>query len=128
MKKIKTGHILITAFVLIVSLLLISSYIKESNTSNLNENGIETIAKITEIEVNDYRANEMDGSSVENYIFTFSFMVNGENIKSIRTIKKKEFSKFFTKKLFVNDTIIVLYDADNPKNNKIKELEKLKSL
>ena len=126
MKKLKTGHLLITAFVLVISLLLISSYLKENNISNLNKNGIETIAKITEIEINNYRANEMDGSTVENTIFTFHFTANGENIKSVRTIKKKDFSKFFNRELSVNDTISILYDASNPKNNKVKELENLK--
>ena len=123
MKKIKTSHILITVFLLVVSLLFISNYLKEDNISNLNKNGIETVAKITKIEVNDYRANEMDGTSIENYIFTLSFLANGENIKSIRTIEKKNFSKYFNRKLNVNDTISILYDPTNPKNNKVKELK-----
>ena len=123
MKKIKTSHILITVFLLVVSLLFISNYLKEDNISNLNKNGIETVAKITKIEVNDYRANEMDGTSIENYVFTLSFMANGENIKSIRTIDKKDYSKYFDRKLYVNDTISILYDASNPNNNKVKDLK-----
>tara|TARA_B110000091_G_C13702250_1_gene426825 strand:- start:530 stop:910 length:381 start_codon:yes stop_codon:yes gene_type:complete len=126
MKKIKTSHLLITTFVLVIGLLLVSSYLKESNTSNLNKNGIETFAKITKIEVNDYRANEMDWSTVENSIITFSFIINGKTIKSVRTIKKSEFKQFFNKKITVNDTISILYEAENPKNNKVKELDNLK--
>lgn len=125
MKKIKTSHILIGTFLLLVSLLFISNYLNENNTSNLNENGIEAIAKITKIEVNDYRANEMDGSSIENYIFTYNFLADGKKIKSIRTIEKKNYSKFFDRKLYVNDTIPILYDPSNPKNNKVKELNSI---
>ncbi len=123
MKKIKPAQLLITAFILVVSLLFISNYLNKNNDSNLNKNGIETIANISKIEVNNYRANEMDGSKIENYVFTFNFMANGETIKSIRTIEKKEFSKYFKKELSVNDKISILYDPENPKNNKVKELE-----
>ncbi|MEE9407096.1 MAG: hypothetical protein V3V28_03365 [Polaribacter sp.] len=122
MKKLKTSHILITAFIVIVSLLFISTYLKDNNVSNLKENGIVTLAIISKIDANNYRANEMDGSKIENYIFTFNFSVNEEKIKSIRTVEKKNFSKFFSKELFVNDTISILYDPSNPRNNKIKEL------
>ena len=122
MKKIKTSHLLITAFLLIVSLLFISNYLNNKNNDNLNENGVETLAIVSEIDVNNYKANEMDGTTVENYILTFNFSANGENIKSVRTIEKKEFAKFFNKKIVVNDKISILYDPENPKNNKIKEL------
>lgn len=122
MKKVKTSHIIITAFLLIISLLIISSYINKNNNDNLNENGIETLAIVSKIDVNNYKANEMDGTTVENYIFTYNFSVNGENIKSVRTVEKKEFSKFFNTKIMVNDKISILYDPENPKNNKIKEL------
>ena len=64
----------------------------------------------------------MDGSSIENYILTFSFLADKENIKSVRTIEKKNYSNYFDRKLYVNDTISILYDATNPKNNKVKEL------
>ena len=50
-------------------------------------------------------------------------MANGENIKSIRTIDKKDYSKYFDRKLYVNDTISILYDASNPNNNKVKDLK-----
>jgi len=126
MKKLKTSHLLIATFLLVISLLFIGTYLKEANANNLKENGIETTAVVSNIDVNNYRANEMDGSKIENYIFTFKFTANGENIKSIRTIEKKEFSKFFNKELSVNDKISIVYDPENPKNNKIKELKNLK--
>ena len=79
------------------------------------------MAQITKIDVNNYRMNEMDGTMVENYILTLNFSFNGKSIKSVRTIEKKTYAKYFTKTLQVNDSISILYDPSNPKNNKIKE-------
>lgn len=124
MKKIKTGYLLVGAFLLLVGLLFASNYLNDNNDASLNENGIETMAQITKIDVNNYRMNEMDGTTVENYILTLNFSVNGETIKSIRTVEKKTYAKFFKKKLYVNDSISILYDPSNPKNNKIKESNK----
>lgn len=122
MKKIKPGYLILGTFVLLVGLLFASNYLKDNNEAALVENGIETIATISKIDVNNYKANEMEGTFVENYVLTFDFSVDGKNIKSIRTIEKKDYDKFFDRALYVNDTIPVLYDAENPKNNKIKEL------
>ncbi|MBL4605452.1 MAG: hypothetical protein JKY02_07300 [Flavobacteriaceae bacterium] len=122
MKKIKTGYLLVGTFLVLVVLLFVSNYLNDTNEAVLTENGIETMAKITKIDVNNYRMNEMDGTTVENYILTLNFLVDGKTIKSIRTIEKKTYAKFFNKALHVNDSISILYDPSNPKNNKIKEL------
>tara|TARA_R110001632_G_scaffold2297_8_gene10082 strand:+ start:157 stop:540 length:384 start_codon:yes stop_codon:yes gene_type:complete len=122
MKKIKPGYLILGIFVLLIGLLFASSFLKENNKAVLIENGIETIARISKIDVNNYKANEMEGTYVENYILTFNFSVDGKEIKSIRTIEKRDYAKFFDRGLNVNDSIPVLYDPENPKNNKIKEL------
>ncbi|MFY0630707.1 MAG: hypothetical protein JXR05_10020 [Flavobacteriaceae bacterium] len=124
MKKIKTGYLIVGAFLLLVGLLFASNYLNNSNDASLNENGVETMAQVTKIDVNNYRMNEMDGTTVENYILTFNFSVDGKTVKSIRTIEKKTFTSFFKKALHVNDSISILYDPSNPKNNKIKESNK----
>ena len=124
MKKIKTGYFLVGAFVLLIGLLFVSNYLNDNNDAELIENGVETMAKITKIDVNNYRMNEMDGTTVENYILTLNFSVDGKTIKSVRTIEKKVYQKFFDKALYVNDSISILYDPSNPKNNKIKEFNK----
>lgn len=124
MKKIKTGYFLVGAFVLLIGLLFVSNYLNDNNDAELIENGIEAKAKITKIDVNNYRMNEMDGTTVENYILTLNFSVDGKTIKSVRTIEKKVYQKFFDKALYVNDSISILYDPSNPKNNKIKEFNK----
>lgn len=121
MKKLKTGYLIVAAFILLVGLLYTTNYINDTNDAILTKNGIETMAQITKIDVNNYRMNEMDGTMVENYILTLNFSVNGKSIKSVRTIEKKTYAKYFTKTLQVNDSISILYDPSNPKNNKIKE-------
>jgi len=122
MRKIKTGYLIVGVFVLLLGLLFMSNYLKSSNETHLNENGIETFAKITKIDVNNYRANEMDGTFVENYVLTFQFLVNEETVESIRTIEKKDYDAFFKRTLYVNDSVKILYDASEPKNNLIKKL------
>jgi len=121
MKKIKTGYLIVGAFILLAGLLYITNYINDSNDASLTKNGIETMAQISKIDVNNYRMNEMDGTMVENYVLTLNFSVNGELFKSIRTIEKKTYAKYFKKTFHVNDSISILYDPSNPKNNKIKK-------
>lgn len=122
MQKLKTGHYLIIAFVVLIALLIGSNYVNKSNDKHLNQNGIETLAIITDIDVNNYKANEMEGKFVENYVLTFNFTAEGKELTSIRTIEKKVYGNYFDRTLKVSDTIAILYDASNPKNNKIKEL------
>lgn len=122
MKKLKAGHYLVFTFVLLIGLLITTHYLNNSNEENLSKNGIEAIAIITDIDVNNYKANELEGRFIENYILTFHFSADGEKIKSVRTIEKKDYKKYFDRTLQVNDSIFILYDSSNPKNNKIKEL------
>ena len=122
MKKLKPSHYLIGVFVLLVALLMGSNYRNNRQEKQLKENGIATIATITDIEVNNYKANELEGKFVENYVLTFEFSVDGKNIKSVRTVEKKEYKRFFNKSLSVNDKIDILYDPTNPKYNTLKEL------
>jgi predicted negative regulator of RcsB-dependent stress response len=59
MKKLKTGHYLIGAFVLLVGLLIAMNYINNQQENQLKENGVATVAVITDIDVNNYKANEL---------------------------------------------------------------------
>jgi hypothetical protein len=123
MKKLKTGHYLIAVFVLLMGLMFVMNSLNNSQEQHLLENGVEAIATVTDIDVNNYKANELEGKYIENYIFTIQFDVDGKAIKSIRTVEKKEFKKYFDKPIVVNDQIAIVYDPSNPKNNAIKELD-----
>ena len=123
MKKLKTGHYLITVFIVLIGLLITMNFLNSSQEKHLLENGINTMAVVTDIDVNNYKANELEGKFIENYVFTFQFSVDGKEVNSIRTIEKKEFEKYFDKPIVVNDRISILYDPSNPKNNIIKELD-----
>lgn len=124
MKKLKAGHYILIAFIFLIGLLIGSNYMNKSKEESLNKNGIEAIATITKIDVNNYKANELEGKYIENYVLTFQFNHDGKNVKSIRTLEKKDYALYFDRTLNVNDQIPILYDAKNPKNNKLKELDK----
>lgn len=123
MKKLKTGHYLIAAFAVLIGLLIAMNFLNNNQEKYLIENGKDAIAVVTNIDVNNYKANELEGKFIENYVFTFQFSVDGEEVKSVRTIEKKAFKKYFDKAVVVNDQINILYDPSNPKNNTIKELD-----
>jgi hypothetical protein len=123
MKKLKTGHYLITVFVVLIALLVAMNFLNNNQEKYLLEHGVDAIAVVTDIDVNNYKANELEGKFIENYVFTFQFSVEGKEINSVRTIEKKAFKKYFDKPVVVNDQIHILYDPSNPKNNTIKELD-----
>ena len=125
MKKIKTGYVLLGSFVLLMWLLFASNYLNKSNEAALDKNGREAIAKITNIKVNNYKANEMEGRYIENYVLTYQFSSDdGKVITSVRTIEKKDYKNYFDRGLVVNDDIKILYDPSSPGNNKVKKLKK----
>jgi hypothetical protein len=120
---LKTGHYLITVFVVLIALLVAMNFLNNNQEKYLLEHGVDAIAVVTDIDVNNYKANELEGKFIENYVFTFQFSVEGKEINSVRTIEKKAFKKYFDKPVVVNDQIHILYDPSNPKNNTIKELD-----
>ncbi len=122
MKKIKTGYILVATIALLLTLLYISNSFQENKNQELMNNGIETTAVISKIAVNNYKANELEGRFIENFVITFNFMVDEQSYQSVRTIEKKDYKKYFDRVIKAKDTIRILYDASNPKNNKIKAL------
>lgn len=122
MKKIKTGYILVATIALLLTLLYVSNSLRESNQEHLLSNGIETTAVISKIAVNNYKANELEGRYIENYVITFDFNVEDQKFQSVRTVEKKDYKKYFDRVLKAKDTIHIVYDASNPKNNKIKAL------
>ena len=125
MKKIKTGYYLIGAFVVLIGLLIAMNIINDNQERYLQENGIEVLATITDIDVNNYKANELEGTYVENYILTFQFSdSDGKVVTNVRTVEKKDFKLYFDKTLNVNDQIKIVYDESDSSKNTFKELPK----
>lgn len=123
MKKLKTGHYLLGAFILLVGLLIVMNVLNDKKQEYMEQHGVEALATITDIDVNNYKANELEGRYVENYIFTFQFSDRkGNVITTVKTIEKKDFKTYFDRTLYVNDQISILYDIDDPKDVIFKKL------
>ena len=123
MKKLKTGHYLLGAFILLVGLLIVMNVLNDKKQEYMEQHGVEVLATITDIDVNNYKANELEGRYVENYIFTFQFSDRkGNVITTVKTIEKKDFKSYFDRTLYVNDQISILYDIDDPKDVIFKKL------
>lgn len=123
MKKLKTGHYLLGAFILLVGLLIVMNVLNDKKQEYMEQHGVEALATITDIDVNNYKANELEGRYVENYIFTFQFSdQKGNVITTVKTIEKKDFKSYFDRTLYVNDQISILYDIDDPKDVIFKKL------
>lgn len=123
MKKLKTGHYLLGAFILLVGLLIVMNVLNDKKQEYMEQHGVEALATITDIDVNNYKANELEGRYVENYIFTFQFSDRKGNVMTtVKTIEKKDFKTYFDRTLYVNDQISILYDIDDPKDVIFKKL------
>ena len=123
MKKLKTGHYLLGAFILLVGLLIVMNVLNDKKQEYMEQHGVEALATITDINVNNYKANELESRYVENYIFTFQFSDRkGSVITTVKTIEKKDFKTYFDRTLYVNDQISILYDIDDPKDVIFKKL------
>ena len=123
MKKLKTGHYLLGAFILLVGLLIVMNVLNDKKQEYMEQHGVEALATITDIDVNNYKANELEGRYVENYIFTFQFSDRkGNVITTVKTIEKKDFKTYFDRTLYVNDQISILYDIDDPEDVIFKKL------
>ena len=123
MKKLKTGHYLLGAFILLVGLLIVMNVLNDKKQEYMEQHGVEALATITDIDVNNYKANELEGRYVENYIFTFQFSDRkGNVITTVKTIEKKDFKTYFDRTLYVNDQISILCDIDDPKDVIFKKL------
>ena len=123
MKKLKTGHYLLGAFILLVGLLIVMNVLNDKKQEYMEQHGVEALATITDIDVNNYKANELEGRYVENYIFTFQFSDRkGNVITTVKTIEKKDFKSYFDRTLYVNDQISILYDIDDPEDVIFKKL------
>ena len=123
MKKLKTGHYLLGAFILLVGLLIVMNVLNDKKQEYMEQHDVEALATITDIDVNNYKANELEGRYVENYIFTFQFSDRKGNVMTtVKTIEKKDFKTYFDRALYVNDQISILYDIDDPKDVIFKKL------
>ena len=110
-------------FGLIFIILVLSTFfiIHTNKTKLLGKRGVKTKAVIRDYVHNAYVTNELGGTSVNDYLIKYEFKVKNETITGFYNILKADYPKFFDSKIQVNDTIIVIYDPDNPKNNKILE-------
>ena len=113
--KIIGGSILL----IIIAALAIFGNFTLSKFDQLEKNGEITSGKITGIKRNAYRVNDFDGTRINNYLIQYEFRVNGEIIQGIKTLEKRDYDEYFDSEINVNDTLKIVYDSGNPKNNRI---------
>lgn len=109
---------------LLLSISIASFYIY-SNYKNkyLIDNGKTTKAIVINIIHNNYRANDIDISNVENFLIEYEFTIDKKRINSIGEVKGKEYKMYFKNPLKLNDTIRILYNPNNPNENKIIKIK-----
>ena len=126
MKKLnpkKNWNKLIVA-VLILFISITSFYIYSSYKEKyLIDNGTITKAIVKNIIHNNYRMNDVDIANVDNYIIEYEFTIDKEKINSLGEINGKEYKMYFKNRLKQNDTIKILYNPNNPNENKIIKIK-----
>jgi len=126
MKKLnpkRNWNKLIVAF-LILFISITSFYIYSSYKEKyLIDNGTITKAIVKNIIHNNYRMNDVDIANVDNYIIEYEFTIDKERIKAIGEVNGKEYKMYFKNPLKLNDTIRVLYNPNNPNENKIIKMK-----
>ena len=109
---------------LILSISITSFYIYSNYKNNyLIDNGKITKAIVKNIIHNNYRATDMDFANVENFLIEYEFTIDKEKINSVDEVKGKEYKIYFINRLKPNDTIRILYNPNNPSENKIIKLK-----
>ncbi len=103
----------------LICILTVSIYLYFQKSNDLKTNGERTYAIVTGIKRNGYRANDMDGTTVNNYLISFEFHVGQKKIIGFQSIEKKEYLDYFNEEIKVADTIYIQYSIVNPHNNKI---------
>lgn len=109
---------------LFLSIFIASFYIySDYKNKKLIDNGKITKAIVKNIIHNNYRKNDIDISNVENFLIEYEFTIDKKRINSIGEIKGKEYKMYFMNPLKPNDTIRILYNPNNPNENKIIKLK-----
>lgn len=111
-------------FIGLFVILLVGIAILAANThfqkENLKTNGITSKAVIEKI-----TTNKIDNDftpSVDNIQVTYAYVVDGEKINKTQEISRHEHDLYFQKTGKVGDSIIIIYDAESPKNSRIEKI------
>ena len=116
-KKARISGIVIIGVLICILTVLAYLYFQKSN--ELEINGERTYATVTGIKRNGYRANDMDGTTVNNYMISFEFFDGEKKNIGFQAIEKKNYSDYFNNEIKVTDTILILYSTVNSDNNRI---------
>ena len=116
-KKARTLGIVIIG--ILTCILTVLAYLYFQKLNELEINGERTYATVIGIKRNGYRANDMDGTTVNNYLISFEFFDGEKKNIGFQSIEKKDYSDYFNNEIKVTDTIPILYSTVNPDNNRI---------
>lgn len=108
-------RIIILSSFLILSLLIYSNY----KSNHLKNNGVITSGIVKSIRHNAYRMNDMDGTHVNNYKIEYEFISSDGVIRSVYEVRTEIYEHYFDRFIKENDTIKILYNPENPKENEI---------
>jgi len=109
--------------VLIFVIVGVAGYLNQNISANIENNWNKTSAVVADIKLRYNKVNDMDGTTILNYTIFYSF-TSGERIYNGKQIVDKYYyDTYFSEKLKVNDTIVILYNQANPKQNKIKQID-----
>ncbi|WP_149304962.1 hypothetical protein [Pareuzebyella sediminis] len=99
--------------------LIVFGYFTLSKTDRLEKNGEVAKGIVIGLKRNSYKVNDFDGTRVNNYLISFEFFVGGEAIRGVEILEKRDYKQYFHHEIKVNDSLRILYDPRNPKNNRI---------
>ncbi len=112
-------RIIILVSFLILSLLIYSNY----KSNYLKNNGVITNGIVKRVYHNTYRMNDMDGTRVDNYKIEYEFISSDGMIKNIYEIRADIYEDYFENLVKENDTIRILYNLENPRENEIIKIK-----
>ena len=115
----QTKIIGIGILLLLLTLFVVFGHFTLSKTNGLEKNGEVAIGIITGLKRNSYRVNDFDGTRVNNYLIQYEFEVKGETINSIKILEKRDYEYYFDYEIKVLDSLQIIFDPTNPKNNRI---------
>jgi len=103
-------------------LLTIMYLMNRDKDIRLKKNGVITKAVIKKVVHNSYIMNELDVTGPNNYHFTYIFKVKKDSLEGLYEILYENYSDYFRRTMKKNDTVTIIYDRENPFNNKIVKL------
>ena len=63
--------------------------------------------------------NDVDDTFVNNFQIEYEFEFNKGIVNSFYEIHNKDYHKYFENRVKLNDTIMIIYNPENPKENEI---------